>query len=148
MENSNSEVDIVLMEDNPDDAELTIRALQKNNIANNIILLRDGEEGLDFIYGRGQFAGSSHTKPRLILLDLKMPKVSGLEVLKQLKSDDETSNIPIVILTSSAQDPDVAQSYKLGANSYIVKPVGFENFSKAIAQLGVYWLLLNHPPLK
>ncbi len=143
----NSIIEILLVEDNPDDAELTIRALKKNGIANNIVHLRDGAEALDFIFCEGQFsARDRNNRPRLILLDLKMPKVNGLEVLERLKKDPHTSGIPIVVLTSSKEDPDVASCYKLGVNSYIVKPVGFENFTQSIAQLGVYWLLLNHLP--
>lgn len=141
------ELEILLVEDNQSDAEMTIRALKKNNLSNNIIHLKDGAEALDFIFGTGQFEGRDiSNQPKIVLLDLKMPKVNGLEVLQTLKSDDRTKSIPIVMLTSSKEDPDIKKCYQLGVNSYIVKPVGFENFSSAIANLGVYWLLLNQPP--
>jgi len=144
---SNIEIEILLIEDNPSDAEMTIRALKRNNIINNLVHLKDGAEALDFIYGTGQFEGrNTRNKPKVILLDLKMPKVDGLEVLRRIKSDDETKTIPVVVLTSSKQDPDVRACYELGVNSYIVKPVGFENFSRAIAELGLYWMLLNQSP--
>jgi two-component system response regulator len=141
----NSELEIVLVEDNMGDAELTIRALKKNNIANKIIHLKDGEEALDFIFGKGEYEGRNiHIKPKLILLDLKMPKVSGTEVLRAVKADPNTKSIPVVVLTSSKEDPDVKECYALGVNSYIVKPVGFENFTDSIAEMGEYWLVLNH----
>jgi two-component system response regulator len=141
----NSEIEILLIEDNPDDAEMTIRALRKNNIANKIIHLKDGALGLDFIFGQGEFKERNRdNQPRFILLDLKMPKVDGIEVLERIKSDERTRKIPVVVLTSSKEDPDVAKCYALGVNSYIVKPVGFENFSDAVAKLGMYWMLLNH----
>jgi two-component system, response regulator len=142
------EVEILLIEDNLNDAELTIRSLRKNNIANNLIHLHDGEEALDFLFGRGNYAGRNTTnKPKVILLDLKMPKVDGLEVLKQIKGSDETKMIPVVVLTSSKESPDVEQAYLLGANSYMVKPVEFENFRAAVVEIGMYWLLYNHPPV-
>jgi len=140
-------VDILLVEDSPYDAELTITALMSKNITNHIEHVEDGAEALDFIYCRGRFAGRSFgNRPRLILLDLKMPKVSGIEVLRELKSDPETKKIPVVILTSSREEPDVETCYELGANSYIVKPVGFENFAAAVSEIGLYWALLNQPP--
>lgn len=140
----NSEVEILLVEDNPSDAEMTIRALRKNNIANKVVHLKDGAEALDYIFGTGQYSGRNiANKPKVILLDLKMPKVDGIEVLRKVKSEDDTKTIPVVVLTSSKEDPDVRTCYDLGVNSYIVKPVGFENFSKAITELGLYWLLLN-----
>ena len=143
----NKEVEILLIEDNPSDAEMTIRALRKNNIANNLVHLKDGEEALEFIFGTGQYSGrNTNNLPKVILLDLKMPKVDGIDVLKKIKSDENTKQIPVVILTSSNEDPDISVCYKLGSNSYIVKPVGFENFTKAVAQLGMYWLLLNKAP--
>jgi two-component system response regulator len=141
------EIEILLVEDNSSDAEMTIRALKKKNISNNIVHLKDGAEALDFIFGMGQYEGRDTDKqPKIILLDLKMPKVNGLEVLQTLKSDDRTKKIPIVVLTSSKEDPDIKKCYELGVNSYIVKPVGFDNFTTAISELGVYWLLLNQPP--
>jgi two-component system, response regulator len=144
---THSEIEILLIEDNASDAEMTIRALKKKNITNNIIHLKDGAEGLDFIFGLGKYEGRDITnQPKIILLDLKMPKVSGIEVLQTLKKDDRTKKIPIVVLTSSKEDPDIKKCYELGVNSYIVKPVGFENFSTAITDLGFYWLLLNQPP--
>lgn len=140
----NSEVEILLVEDNMNDAELTIRALHKNNIVNNIIHLKDGASALDFIFGKGEFAGRNiNNKPKVILLDLKMPKVDGMEVLQRIKEDKQMSKIPVVILTSSKESPDVSRAYALGANSYIVKPVEFEGFSKAITELGYYWAILN-----
>ena len=138
------EVEILLVEDNPDDAELTIRALKKGNLINNIVHLIDGSEALDFLYAEGKFADRNASNlPKLILLDLKMPKVSGKEVIRRLKGDPLKKHIPIVVLTSSKEDPDIADCYDMGVNSYIVKPVGFENFTNCISHLGFYWLLLN-----
>ncbi len=140
-------VDILLVEDSPYDAELTITALMSKNITNHIEHVEDGAEALDFIYCRGRYAGRSFdNRPRLILLDLKMPKVNGIEVLRELKNHPETKKIPVVILTSSKEEPDVEICYELGANSYIVKPVGFENFAAAVSEIGLYWALLNQPP--
>ena len=142
----NLEVEILLIEDNLNDAEMTIRALRKHNVTNKVTHLQDGAEGLDFIFGTGCYKGRNiDNKPKMILLDLKMPKVDGIEMLRKVKSDDRTKIIPVVVLTSSKEDPDVRTCYELGVNSYIVKPVGFENFTKAIEELGLYWLLLNHP---
>ena len=142
-----SQVEILLVEDNIDDAEMTIHALRKKNLANKLIHMVDGEEALDFLFGRGKFTGRDiNLRPRLILLDLKMPKIDGMEVLEKVKSHEVTKKIPVVILTSSKEDPDVSRCYKLGANGYIVKPVEFEGFTKAVAELGMYWMLLNHPP--
>jgi two-component system response regulator len=142
----NKEIDILLIEDNENDAELAIRALQKNNVARHIIHLRDGEEALDFLFGKGQYEGRNiNNKPQVILLDLKMPKVSGLEVLEQLKADETTKTIPVVMLTSSKEHPDVEKAYLLGANSYIVKPVDFDNFRKVVNDLGIYWLHVSQP---
>jgi two-component system response regulator len=140
-------VEVILIEDNPDDAALVIRALKKNHLVNNILHLKDGAEGLDYIFGEGQYAGKGMQGkgPRVVLLDLKMPKINGLEVLERVKSDPATKSMPVVVLTSSAEDPDIKKCYALGANSYIVKPVEFEGFTKAVAELGMYWLLLNHP---
>ena len=129
---------ILLVEDNPRDAELTLRAFAKSNLANNIIVAHDGVEALEIVYGR-----PDADRPRVILLDLKLPKLDGLEVLRKLKSDDRTRAIPVVIVTSSKQDPDIKTAYDLGANSYVVKPVDFESFMKIMSQLGFYWLMVN-----
>lgn len=145
----NNEIEILLVEDNPDDAELTIRALKKNNIINHIVHLKDGDEALDFLFRNGEYANLPYSNhPKFILLDLKMPKVNGKEVIRQLKANPSTASIPIVVLTSSKEDPDIETCYQLGVNSYIVKPVGFENFTKSVAQLGLYWMLLNQPPIQ
>ncbi|MCX6032834.1 MAG: response regulator [Chloroflexi bacterium] len=145
----NGQVEILLVEDNPNDAELALRALKKNNLANNVAVVTDGEEALDFVFARGAF---SHRKiengPKVILLDLKLPKVDGLEVLRAIKADPRTKIIPVVVLTSSKEESDIVESYKLGANSYIVKPVEFDKFVAAVKDLGMYWLLLNQPPTK
>jgi two-component system response regulator len=144
----NGELEIILVEDNMDDAALVIRALKKNNLANKLVHLKDGAEALEFIFGKNTTADLevlSHS-PRVMLLDLKMPKINGMEVLEKVKSDPRTKAMPIVVLTSSAEDPDIKRCYTLGANSYIVKPVEFDNFSKVIAELGLYWLVLNQPP--
>jgi len=144
----NAQVEILLVEDNADDAEMAIHALRKKNLANKLIHLQDGEEALDFLFGTGKFAGRDVTiRPRLILLDLKMPKVDGMQVLAKVKSNDATKKIPVVILTSSKEDPDLSKCYELGANSYIVKPVEFDSFINAVTELGMYWMLLNHPPV-
>jgi len=145
--NQNS-VEILLVEDNIADAELAIRELKKHNMANNLVHVKDGEEALAFIFGTGKFAGKRDIAypPKVILLDIQMPKVNGIEVLERIKTDERTKVIPVVVLTSSKEDPDVQKCYKLGANSYIVKPVNFEGFAQAIKNLGFYWLLLNHPP--
>jgi len=140
------DIEILLVEDNLDDAGLTIRALTKANLGNKLIHLTDGAEALDFIFAKGNFSDRKiEDKPKLILLDLKMPKVDGLQVLKAIKSDEKTKLIPVVIMTSSKEEQDIIESYKLGVNSYVVKPVGFDNFSKAVSQLGLYWFLLNQP---
>jgi two-component system, response regulator len=145
----NNEVEILLVEDNLDDAEMTIRALRKKNLANKLIHLRDGAEALDFIFGKGQYEGRNiSTKPKVILLDLKMPLVNGIEVLKELKLDERTKAIPVVVLTSSNEDPDIRTCYKLGVNAYVVKPVGFENFSNAVSEVGLFWMILNKVPHK
>jgi two-component system, response regulator len=142
-----TEVEILLVEDNVDDANLAIRALQRKHLANHILHLKDGAEALDYIFGRQAFAGRSvDDKPKLILLDLNMPKVSGIEVLEAIKADDRTKGIPVVVLTSSSEDPDINRCYALGVNSCIAKPVVFENFLAALGQLGMYWLMVNQPP--
>ena len=140
-------VDILLVEDNPQDAELTTRALKKNNLANRLITVEDGAEALDFIFCRGKYAtrNNGHS-PKVILLDLKLPKVSGLDVLRALKQDEKTRAIPVVIVTSSREDPDIKTAYALGANSYVVKPVEFDAFAESVSSLGLYWLLVNQPP--
>jgi CheY-like chemotaxis protein len=139
-------VEILLVEDNPNDAELTLRALKKHNLANRVVHVSDGEQALDFMFARGAFAARKVEEgPRVVILDLKLPKVDGLEVLKALKSDPATKAIPVVVLTSSREEKDIIESYQLGVNSYIVKPVEFEKFIVAIRDLGLYWLLLNQP---
>ena len=140
-------VDILLVEDNPQDAELTTRALKKNNLANRLITVEDGAQALDFIFCRGKYAtrDNGHS-PKVILLDLKLPKVSGLEVLRALKQDERTRVIPVVVVTSSREDPDIKTAYALGANSYVVKPVEFDAFAESVSSLGLYWLLVNQPP--
>src|SRR5688572_9995178 len=140
MENNNV-VEILLVEDNPDDAGLTIRALKKHNLANNLLHLHDGEEALNFL-----FSEKLNGIHKVILLDLKMPKVDGIEVLRRIKSDDRKKIIPVVVLTSSKEERDIVESYKLGVNAYIVKPVDFDKFVKAISEIGFFWLLLNQPP--
>lgn len=143
----NKEIEIILVEDNLDDATLIIRALKKNNLANNLVHLKDGVEALDFLFGVGEYNNDGlHINPKLMLLDLKMPRVNGLEVLKKVKEDPKTKSIPVVVLTSSAEDPDIKKCYELGANSYIVKPVEFDSFIKAVSELGLYWLIRNYPP--
>jgi two-component system response regulator len=140
-------IEILLVEDNPHDAEMTIRALRKNNLANSLYHAKDGAEALDFIFCEGIHAARQiEDRPRVILLDLKMPKVNGLEVLEKVKNDDRTFEIPVVILTSSKEDPDIKRSYELGANSYVVKPVEFEDFYKAVSDLGLYWMIVNQKP--
>lgn len=140
-------IDILLVEDSQSDAEMTIRALNKHHISNNLTHLKDGALALDFLFGTGIYTGRNiNNKPKVILLDLKMPKVNGLQVLQRIKNDDITRDIPVVILTSSKEHPDVERCYKMGVNSYIVKPVEFSNFMKAIDDLGMYWLGLNQSP--
>jgi two-component system response regulator len=138
--------DILLVEDNPDDVELALHAFKKHKIPNRIQVARDGAEALDYIFRRGPYAGrDAGTNPKVILLDLKLPKVNGLEVVRRIKENLETSHIPVVALTSSREDRDISESYKLGANSYIVKPVDFEQFTEVMRQLELYWLTLNQP---
>lgn len=138
---------ILLVEDNPDDEELTLLALKESNILNELVVTRDGAEALDFLFATGQYANRDQSEmPQLILLDLKLPKIDGLEVLKRLRADTRTELIPVVILTSSSQEEDVVASYRFGANSYVRKPVEFHRFAEGIKQLGLYWLILNEPP--
>lgn len=141
-------VDILLVEDNQDDAELTMRELKRNHLANNLFHVKDGEEAINFIFAQNEYEKSREIScaPKVILLDINMPKVNGIEVLEKLKSDERTNAIPVVILTSSKESPDIQKCYRLGANSYISKPVNFESFTHAIKNLGFYWLLLNQPP--
>jgi two-component system, response regulator len=139
-------VEILLVEDSESDLQLTLRALKKANVANRIEVARDGEEALDFMFARGAHAGRLAENPRLVLLDLKLPKVDGLDVLRALKAEEKTRSVPIVILTSSNEQRDIVESYDLGVNSYIVKPVDFEGFMQAVAELGLYWMLLNQSP--
>lgn len=143
---SNREVEILIVEDNPRDLEMTLRALRKHNLANRIVTVGDGAEALDFVFARGAYAARNpDSMPRVIFLDLKLPKVDGIEVLRQIKADERTRRIPIVIISSSAVDRDRVESYQLGVNSYVVKPIEFENFAKTIADLGFYWLVINEP---
>ncbi len=141
-----NEVEILLVEDNPRDAELMIRALKKRHLVNHLTLVEDGSQALDFLLNRHGFEGSSAgVLPKIVLLDLKLPKVGGLEVLRQIKANETTRRIPVVIVTSSAEDPDIRRAYELGANSYVVKPVDFDAFSDVVSNLGLYWLLINQP---
>ena len=140
-------VEILIVEDNPTDAELMIRALKKHNLANELFVAEDGQQALDFIYCKGEFESRHPVKPiKVIFLDLKLPKVNGLEVLKEIKSNPETKKLPVVIITSSKEDPDIKAAYDLGANSYVVKPVDFNDFIKAMQHLGLFWLLVNEAP--
>lgn len=138
---------ILLVEDNPDDEELTLLSLRKNNLAHEIVVVRDGVEAIEFLFGTGQYTGRDLSRtPTVILLDLKLPKLDGLGVLKRLRADERTRMLPVVVLTSSSQDADVIASYNLGANSYVRKPVEFGSFVEAVSNLGLYWVLLNRPP--
>jgi len=140
-------VEILLVEDNPNDVELTLRALKRHNLANKVCVVKDGAEALDYIFSVGDYADRDiNQPPKVILLDLKLPKVDGLEVLRQIKSDERTKTIPVVVLTSSREEQDMIESYKLGVNSYIVKPVDFDKFLDSVGKLGLYWMLLNEQP--
>jgi two-component system response regulator len=139
-------VEILLVEDNPQDAELTIRALKKHHLANQLFHVEDGAEALDFLFGRGKYGGLEIDRPpKVVLLDLKLPKMNGLEVLRIMKTSERTRAIPVVVVTSSSEDPDMRTAYDLGANSYVVKPVQFEAFIEAMSKVGIYWLMVNHP---
>jgi len=140
-------VEVLLVEDNATDAELALRALRGRGLRNSFVVAKDGAEALDFLFARGKYADRDvEQRPKLVLLDLRLPRVDGIEVLRQVKADERTRNTPVVILTSSRQDPDIQQCYELGANSYIVKPVDFDKFAQSVAEVGYYWLLLNEPP--
>jgi two-component system, response regulator len=140
------EVEILLVEDNPYDAELTIRALRSKGLANKLLTFADGVEALDFLFGAGVYAGRTQAHPKVIFLDLKLPRISGLEVLEKIRADARTKTIPVVILTSSQEESDIVRGYNLGVNSYMVKPVDFDKFFQTVEDLGFYWLLLNKVP--
>ncbi|MDC4204248.1 MAG: response regulator [Candidatus Manganitrophus sp.] len=137
---------VLLVEDNADDEALTLRALRKNNIRNEVVVVHDGQEALDYLFGQGPYAGRG--LPQIVLLDLKLPKINGLEVLQRLREDPRTCFLPVVILTSSKEEQDLIEAYRLGTNSYVQKPVDFREFTEAVRQLGLYWLILNEPPPK
>src|ERR1044071_2483381 len=142
-----TDVEILLVEDNPNDVELTLRALQKQNLDSKVFVVRDGAEALDYIFATGNYAARKvEARPKAVFLDLKLPKVDGIEVLKKIKGDERTRNVPVVMLTSSQEERDVTESYRLGVNSYIVKPVDFSSFAQAVGELGVYWNRLNRIP--
>jgi two-component system response regulator len=143
--NDDNIVEVLLVEDNPRDAELTIRALKKNNLANRLFHVENGADALDFLFRRGNFEGRTDSSPKVVLLDLKLPKVNGLEVLRSMKNDPHLRTIPVVMVTSSAEDPDIRAAYDLGANGYVIKPVQFDSFLEAMSKVGVYWLMVNHP---
>ena len=139
-------VEVLLVEDNPRDAELTIRALKRHNLANQLFIVEDGAEAIEFLFGRGKYEGRrTDISPKVVLLDLKLPKVNGLEVLRLMKGDPNLRTIPVVMVTSSAEDPDIKAAYGLGANGYVIKPVQFDAFMEAMSHLGIYWLMVNHP---
>jgi DNA-binding response OmpR family regulator len=146
MENMDKLGRILMVEDDPKDVELSLTALEEYNLANEVVVARDGEEALDYLYYRGQFQGRSGSNPAVMLLDLKLPKIDGLEVLKQIKSDENLKMIPVVVLTSSKEEKDMVASYKLGVNAYVVKPVDFHEFVNAIRELGAFWAVINEPP--
>ena len=142
-----NEVEVLLVEDNPSDAELAVRALKRKNLANKLIHVKDGAEAIDFVFAQGAYTDRKvQNGPKVVLLDLKLPKVDGIEVLRRIKSDDRTRRIPVVIMTSSREERDLVECYQLGVNSYVVKPVEFEDFARAVSELGLYWLLLNETP--
>ncbi len=146
---SNAEVEIVLVEDNPNDAELIIRSLKKHNLANKVVQLKDGAEALEFLFAHDSRAQKGeHHNPRVVLLDIKLPKIDGIEVLRRMKSDSRTREIPVVILTSSNEERDIKETYALGVNSFVTKPIKFEEFAKVVAELGIYWVMVNVPPVR
>jgi two-component system response regulator len=146
--NETNAPDILLVEDNPHDAELTLRSLKKKNLANQLVVVEDGEAALDYLFCRGRFAGRDPIAvPKVVLLDLKLPKISGIDVLRALKQNEQTRAIPVVVITSSREDPDIKTAYELGVNSYVVKPVDFDAFTEAVSTVGLYWLLVNQPPI-
>ncbi len=140
-------IEILLVDDNPNDVALALYAFKKSNLTNRIQVVRDGAEALEFLFRTGQFESRANTSPKVVLLDLKLPKVDGLEVLQRLRADPRTRTLPVVVLTSSREDRDIVESYQLGVNSFIVKPVDFEQFTEVVRQLGFYWALLNQPPI-
>jgi two-component system response regulator len=144
--NDISTIDILLVEDNPQDVELTMRTLKKHHVANRLFVVSDGEEAIDFLFCKGKYSQRINHLPKVIFLDIKLPKLNGLEVLKIIKSDEHLHHLPVVMLTSSVEDPDIKAAYEMGANSYVVKPVDFTNFSETISNLGMYWLVVNQPP--
>lgn len=148
MNNEVKEVEILLVEDNPTDAELATLALKEHKLANKLVWVKDGAEALDFLFAAGAYASRKpESGPKVVLLDLRLPKVDGLEVLRRIKADERTKHIPVVVVTSSKEDRDIVASYDLGVNSYISKPVEFDEFSKVVSELGLYWLLINRPPV-
>jgi two-component system response regulator len=140
-------IEILLVEDNPNDVELALRAFRKSKVANHIQVARDGEEALAYLFGTGSFAGRVDGPPRVVLLDLKLPKIDGLEVLKRIREDEQLRTLPVVVLTTSRENQDIAECYRLGVNSFIVKPIDFSQFTDVVQQLGLYWLVLNQPPV-
>ncbi len=145
----NAFVEILIVEDSPNDAELALIALRDENLANNVIWLKDGAEALDFIFCEGEYSERDiDNQPKIILLDLKMPKVGGIEVLRRVRADERTKSIPVVVMTSSKEDKDIVETYRLGVNSYIVKPVDFDKFTNSIREIGFYWLVVNQPPVR
>lgn len=147
MPSENTQVEILLVEDNPTDAELCIRSLKKHNLANRLVWVKDGAEALDFLFASGAYAHRQAANlPKVMLLDLKLPKVDGLEIIKKVRSSEQMKLLPIVVLTSSKDERDISESYKLGANAFVSKPVEFEEFAAAVAKLGLFWLLINKPP--
>jgi CheY-like chemotaxis protein len=139
-------VDVLLVEDNPSDAELALHSLRKHNLANNLVWVKDGEAALEFLFNKGEYASRSDVLPKVVLLDLRLPKVDGIEVLRQIRRDPKTRKIPVVVLTSSKEERDIAETYELGVNSFVPKPVAFEEFAKVVANLGMYWILVNRAP--